>query len=390
MTTGLLIALLVAACAGPVTTSTNEQVSSQGIEGSPLFTTTIEGAVAIDVTVGENGPVLAWTSHDAVSVAELDVDTGQLMETREVSGGLAPVHHPIERPAVLAHPDGSIDVAFISPSGDGGTVYVSRDGSEPEPVSGPARPETNLVHASLDAEGATIMAWLEDSTLSVAHTGESGLVEVEDVDDLTCDCCNPVPVLSGEALVVAYRDYDDQSGVVVRNVVATRSLDGGVGFEAPVPIADEDWAIDGCPFSGPDVVVVDDVVVVAWMDARQSRYPDQDASSIWVDRSGDDGAGFGVDLEVASDAAHRWPTLAVDGSGVIHVFWETAGPEGGLSYAWSADGGASFSSPDLIVGRQINDGGAPSSPTAAYHAGIVVLTWADSGAGYVAAWLVGS
>jgi hypothetical protein len=354
-----------------------------------LFLTRIDGAVALDVTSGPDGPLVAWTTHDSVSLAALDVASGDLVDPAIVSGDLAPVHHAIERPAVIAGRDG-IDVAFISASGPDGTVYLSRNGNTPEPISGPSRPETNLVHAGLDPEGSTVLAWLEDSTLSVAHTDGSRLIEVESVDDLTCDCCNPVPIFSDDTMLVAYRDFDDVEGEVVRNVVSTRSDDGGLSFEDAVTVADDDWQISGCPFTGPDVAVVDGTVLVAWMDARQSRYPNQDGSSIWVDRSSDGGATFGADIEVASDGFYRWPTMTVDLRGVVHLVWETEGPDGGLAYAWSADSGETFSEPVLLVGRQINDGGALQSPTATYQDGFVVVSWADSRAGYVAAWPSGS
>lgn len=391
----MVIALALTACAAPVSTGSTGSTGSDptefsGLSEQPTYTTDIDGAIAVDVDSTPNGAVVAWSSHDAVSLAELDIDTGALTDTRVVSGDFAPVHHPIERPAVVPYPDGSVRAAFVSPVAGGGSVFISSDGSAPSNVSGPPRPETNLVHATSGPDGRPILTWLEDSTLSVAHLELDSLVEVESVDALTCDCCNPAPAVSGESLVVAYRDYEERQGSVVRNVVAVRSLDGGRTFEEPVAVADEDWAIDGCPFTGPTVAVVDGAVVVAWMDARQSRYPEQDGASIWVDRSSDSGGGFGADLEVASDVGHRWPTMTVDDAGVIHLFWETTGPDGGISYAWSVDAGVSFSPARLIVGRQINDDGAPGSPTAAYHDGMVILTWADSRSGHVAAWSAGS
>jgi len=385
--------LLLGACAGssgqPETSSPDAPAEPVGLQGEPMFLTRIEGAIALDVTTGPNRPLVAWTSHDSVSLAGLDLASGDLVNPSIVSGDLAPVHHPIERPAVIAGRDG-IDVAFISASGPGGIVYVSRNGIAPEPISGPSRPETNLVHGGLDPEGSTVLAWLEDSTLSVARTDGTRLIEVESVDDRTCDCCNPVPVFSGDTMLVAYRDIDDVGGEVVRNVVSTRSDDDGLTFEDPVAIADDDWMISGCPFTGPDVATVDGTVLVAWMDARQSRYPNQDGSSIWVDRSTDGGATFGSDLEVAANGFYRWPTMAVDEGGVIHLVWESEGPDGGLSYSWSADSGETFSEPALLMGRQINDGGSLRSPTATYQDGIVVVSWADSRAGYVAAWPSGS
>lgn len=171
--------------------------------------------------------------------------------------------------------------------------------------------------------------------------------------------------------MVSYRDLDTVDGQIVRNAAVVRSIDGGQTFEPAVKVADDDWFIDGCPFTGPSAVNVEGTMVLAWMDARQSSHPDQAASSIWVDRSTDGGANFGADLEVVGEGRHRWPSMAVDDAGVIHLVWETEGPDGGLSYSWSDDAGRSFA-PTHVVGRsrpergkraRIADGPRPRWPS---------------------------
>jgi hypothetical protein len=234
--------------------------------------------------------------------------------------------------------------------------------------------------------GQVVLAWLEDSTLSVARDDQGQTSEVEGVDDLTCDCCNSVPVFSGGTLVVGYRDLDTVDGAVTRNVVAVVSHDGGSTFGNPSPIADDDWFLDGCPFSGPSMAVLDDQVFATWMDARQSVYPEQTASSIWFDSSSDGGVSFGTDVVIAEGGRFSWPSMAIDDSGVIHVVWETQGSDGGLSYSWSEDQGATFSSQVLLVDRRDNAGSDPGSPTAVFDDGRLIVTWSDDVGGHVAVW----
>jgi hypothetical protein len=342
---------------------------------------------------GRDDPTIAWIVDDEVVVAQLDPESGSLTGERDVSGSRAPVRHPIERPALAVRPDGLVDVAFTSFAAGGGSVYYTTwDGqtaAEPALLSGAPLPETNLVHMTLTADGLPVVSWLEDSTLSVAVSHNGSLQEIESVDELVCDCCNQAPLTFADTLVVAYRDLEVIDGLDVRDVVLTRSEQGGTKFGAPIRIADDPWQISGCPFSGPSAVVIGDEMVVAWMDARQSVHPDQDSSTIWVDRSNDGGASFGPDLALTDAGLHRWPVLAVDSAENLHVVWVTQGTEGGIVHAASADRGKSFGATRSLVPYS-SDGGSPRAPSIVAAGRYLFLTWADNNGGSVAAWPIES
>lgn len=406
--------VVLAACGGtegtPPSTSvlpvetTHAVVSATSTEPGPLPTTTVPGplaharspeqvvevpdAVVIGVAVnGRDEPVVAWISDADVAVARLGAD-GTLTEAARVNGDIAPFAHPIERPAVALRDDGSIDVAFTALVGAGGSVFHARltadDVEGPSLISGEPRPETNLVHVTLDANGEPVFSWLEDLTLSVAVSAAGDVVETELVDDLTCDCCNPVPQFVEDSLVVAYRDLERTGGDVIRNVASVRSTDGGATFAETVPIADGDWFIDACPFTGPSTVTVRGDLIVAWMDARQSVHPDQRTTSIWVDISRDGGQTWGIDLQVTGDGINRWPVLAVDDAGTIHLVWERQGGNGGLLHAASTDGGQTFTTARVLAARDGNAG--PRTPSVAYDRGSLIVTWAAGSTGFVGVW----
>jgi len=389
----LVIAALVSLMAGCGGASSEPAPSSTVADelvvdlGAPVFTSDVHGAVALGVAGnGMSDPTVAWIGTDGVWTATLDIATGIMGQGSDVSSGVEPIVHPIERPAVAVTPDGRVDIAFTAFVEDGAaSVFLSQGGSVPESISGDPEPETNLGHVTL-VGGELVLAWLEDSTLSVGVSDAGHIIEKESVDDRTCDCCNPVPIAVGDALVVAYRDWDTVDGQVIRNVAAVGSVDGGGSFGDVVPIADDDWFISGCPFSGPTVALVDGELLVAWMDGRQSVHPDQASTSIWVDRSSDGGRSFGRDVEVVGEGINRWPVLAVDASGVAYLVWERSGPDGGLAYASSSDGGHVWQDHGLLVPREAGDGGDPRSPSSIVHDGHLVVTWADSNGGHVAAW----
>ena len=153
----MAMAILATACAaGPfsVTSSMRDEVSAAGVDGEPAFITPIDAVVAVNVAARDGQPpVVAWVTHDDVIVAELDLDTGGLVDERSVAGDLVPIAHPIERPAVALYPDGSVDVAFTSFQTEGASVYLSRDGASPQAISGAPHHETNLVHMAIDTNG---------------------------------------------------------------------------------------------------------------------------------------------------------------------------------------------------------------------------------------------
>jgi hypothetical protein len=320
-----------------------------------------------------------------VQVAQLDLDSYTLRTSVDVSGELIPFAHPIERPAISIGSDDVVHAAFTSLVGANGTVqYVDIVGGTPTApvqISGEPRPETNLVHMTA-ADAAPTLAWLEDSTLSVAPQRDGRPVEIEEVDDLTCDCWNPVPIRLGDRLVVAYRNLEQSAGGMIRDVYVT-AADDDETFAEPVLVADDHWFLDGCPFSGPAVAEAGDALVVTWMDGRQSLHPDQDATTIWVDRSTDAGATFGSDLAITDDGIHRWPMLAVDSAGTTHLVWETQATDGGISYSRSDDAGVQFAAPTLLV-PNTDESGLRRTPSVISHGEHLMVSWVDRGGGHVA------
>ena len=345
---------------------------------------------AISVNVATNGtsePVVAWTERESVQVARLDVDSFALGSPVDVSGDLVPIAHPIERPAISIGPDGVVHTAFTSFVESKGTVhYVDLVGDEPTTliqISGDPQPETNLVHMTA-ADNAPTLAWLEDSTLSVAPQRNGRPFEIEQVDDLTCDCCNPVPIRLDDRLAIAYRNLERSGDGTIRDVVVTTTDDDGDSFAEPVLVADGHWYLEGCPFSGPSVAQVDDTLVVAWMDGRQSLHPDQDSTTIWVDRSADRGATFGEDLAITDDGEiHRWPVVAIDAGGTTHLIWETqTGDSAGISYSRSDDAGATFTAATSLVSNTA-ESGARRTPSVIVHGEQLIVSWLGREGGHV-------
>lgn len=355
-----------------------------GLGGEPEFLFRVPGAVSINVASnGVDSPAVVWITKSEVLSARLDVSADLLSGAEPVNGKYRPVAHPVERPAVAVGPGGVVHIAFTSGVSEGSVYSVSiEDGlaGSPVAISGDPRPETGLPAIATTADGQPVFVWLEDSSLS-ALAGEN----VGEVDDRTCECCNPTPIFVGDDLVIAYRDREFFDDRIARDISVVRSDDGGATYGTPHRIADDRWFLSGCPFTGPSAVNVGHSVVVAWMDARQTVHPDQRSSSIWVDRSdGEEELVFGTDLAVADGAIHRWPVMAVDSQDVIHMVWVTQGPDGGLSYSRSDDEGRSFQTHRILLSAE--EYGPPTSPSVAHHEGLILVTWTANGEGFLAGW----
>lgn len=373
----------------PVDTVESTSVETTAGRPAPQLTVVATVPEATSMNVASNGddsPVVAWIEPEMAGLARVSLDASSLVDEVEIRGDFEPFTHPIERPGLAVRPDGTVDLAFTGLQASGGSVYYATFRGEtpiPELISGAVRPETNLVHVGVGRSDQVALAWLEDSTLSVATSEDGGLpVEHESVDELTCDCCNPAPVFAGETLLVPFRDLEIVAGEVARDTVSIRSLDGGTTFEEPVAVADDHWFIDACPFSGPSAVAIGDTVVVAFMDARQNLHPDQRTSSIWVDVSHDGGATFGTDLLVSSEGINRWPVMGLDDDDSIHLVWELSGSSGGLLYSVSTDFGATFADPTVLLSREETNG-SPRSPSVALHGGLLLVTWTDADGGHL-------
>lgn len=189
-------------------------------------------------------------------------------------------------------------------------------------VSGEPRHETVLVHMILTDQVRPVLAWLEDSTLSVAFADAEGVVsEHEEVDQRTCDCCHPVPIQIGDDIGIGYRDAATIDGRTVRDVAFVTGGVNGQTFATPSTIADEHWFLEGCPFSGPSVTSGDGEIVVAWMEA-----------SLEYTRSVESGHSFGDSIPLVGDdaGAPREASIAVIDGRLVVAWVNNAGGHVGV------------------------------------------------------------
>ncbi len=136
--------------------------------------------------------------------------------------------------------------------------------------------------AHQNESGATIQP-TEEMTLRAARLTRSGQrIEESVLDTRVCDCCPTTATLTADGIVAAYRDRSPKE---IRDIGIARYTDGSWG-EPTVPVPDH-WEVGGCPVNGPALHARKNVVALAWFTAANNE------ARVKLAISTDGGATFG-------------------------------------------------------------------------------------------------
>jgi hypothetical protein len=173
---------------------------------------------------------------------------------------------------LVPHKDGTLtEHGFVSllplDKGRAGLVWLDgrnftvKEGGQGHSGHGALTDEMTLRYAAIDAEAK--------------------LFDEAQIDGRVCDCCQTSAAVTGEGLIVAYRDRTDKE---VRDISILRRVKGK--WMPPQVLHEDGWQINGCPVNGPSVASAGKNVVVAWFTAAQ------DLPQVKVAFSNDAGATF--------------------------------------------------------------------------------------------------
>ena len=311
MTRHIAIALLI--CAAACRPESRVTLA----EARPVSTRTSVGAAPM-VAVSAGGPrATAWVSapgggSDGRLYVAVDSGTGATAAPVELSDPLGPIEAHGEAPPKLAYgADGSLYALYVvgkevpgrrfplsalrfTRSADGGRTWTA-----PASVTDAAEFGSYNFHAMLVApDGAVYVAWLDGrngkSAAYVTHSTDGGRSWAPNTRmgaGEACPCCRTA--LAAGANGVVYAAWRNVAPGNVRDVVVARSSDGGRTWGDAVPVHADNWVFDGCPHAGP--------------------------------------------------------ALQVDARGRLHATWWTGRPSAaGVYYAYSDDGGRTFSEPEAM------------------------------------------
>lgn len=96
------------------------------------------------------------------------------------------------------------------------------------------------------------------------------LSERQELDALTCDCCQTTSGLTQNGLVVAYRDRVAQNAKSeIRDIKILRQTDSG--WVAAENSPEDNWDIQACPVNGPMLAAQNNDLALAWFTAADQK-----------------------------------------------------------------------------------------------------------------------
>jgi hypothetical protein len=283
---------------------------------------------------------------------------------------------------------GGVAAIRAAESSDGGKSFSPARTITSEGVAGARGWQT----AAIAADGTVHAAWLDGRNAvhaqpastaggqSHAHHGDmrqdiyhaawrgtEAPIETQ-VAANVCFCCKTALVSHGNDLYVAWRHLFPGG---VRDIAIARSKDGGRTFSDPVRVSADNWQIDACPDDGPSMAVDGSGALhVAW----PTLVTDSGAKHIGIfdATSRDGGATFSPRTRVSSPespAAH--PRITLDAQGRAVIAWDEVADGARRVRVRIAD----------AAPQTMSTGNASSYPALAPTRDAVALAWTDQAEG---------
>ncbi|MGH7508604.1 MAG: sialidase family protein [Gemmatimonadales bacterium] len=343
---GARVVAWVSARSGGSDGSLNISVTPAGAS-DPLPTVTLRDPLGSIEAHGEAPPQLAADSAGALSVL--------YAVGKEVPGKRFPVSA----------------LRFIQSTDDG------RTWTRPVTVNDGTEFGSHNFHAlTVGSHGILLATWLD------GREGHSGVWMSRSTDggrsweanqpiysDPTCPCCRTSVAVSSDGTVyVAWRAILPGD---VRDVVVTKSTDGGQSWASPVRPRSDAWVYPGCPHAGPSLEVdAGGAVHVAWWTGKEGE------AGVYYARSTDEGKTFTAQaMEVGERARPAHVQLALAPAGAIYVAWDDGlGEIPRVLLRRSQDGGRSFGRAVVLS----EPGVAASFPVVAVYGDSVAVAWSQT------------
>lgn len=291
--------------------------------------------------------VLSWVEQQAGE------ETGMLYYAVSPDGGKTfPAGKPIptakgilphgeNMPKMIFRPNGEVIAMYGVQSNDprnkyAGKVFytLSADGGNTWQPAVPLVTDTagydqRYFDMAVLPSGEAVAIWLdnrkfhqkEGSTLYIAITGAApGFHRERPVVQTVCQCCRTALYVDAQGgLHAAFRDIIQDT---IRDMVHIFSKDGGETFTQPVRISADNWAINGCPHTGPAMVRNANGLHFAWFTMGSGE-------GVFYCQSPDNGISYTKKESISALPTAKHPQLAVMERGDLALVWDEAADTSG-------------------------------------------------------------
>lgn len=288
--------------------------------------------------------VLSWIKQDSSNGTgtmyyAISTDSGQSFGKPEIippSKGVEP--HGENMPKIIFKKNGEALAVFgVSAPSKGndytGRIYYSQS-FDNGGTWGPATPLTRdtgsfdqrYFDVTLLPDGEAGITWLnnsepEGSTLYYAATeGSSGFLHPKIIGEHTCQCCRTDLFADPKGFIhVAYRDIINDSlpagQAGIRDMAYSVSADTGKTFSAPVRISPDNWAVNGCPHTGPTMAANQKGLHFAWFTMGGG-------GGVYYCHSSDNGKTFSPRETVSENPSAKHPQIISLPDGGLVIVWD--------------------------------------------------------------------
>ena len=118
-------------------------------------------------------------------------------------------------------------------------------------------------------------------------TNKGDIIDENERDSATCDCCQTSIAVTNNGPVVVYRDRSEKE---VRDIYIVRKTNGI--WDDPIPVHNDGWEINGCPVNGPKVASNSNNLAVSWFTVSSEN------PTVNLSFSKSNGASFGTPIKI--------------------------------------------------------------------------------------------
>lgn len=160
----------------------------------------------------------------------------------------------------------------------------------------------------------------EGSSLYFATFNDNNILDNEKrIGETCCECCRTDLFVDRQGnLHTVYRKIISDS---TRDIVHSISLDNGKTFSVPKRISYDNWAINGCPHTGPTLAQTSESLSFAW-------FTQGNGNGIFYTSSTDNGNTFSKKDIVGENPSSRHPQIEIAKSGEQLIVWDEAVSKG--------------------------------------------------------------